>query len=70
MDDFERDLADRLRGWTEPASRRRDFAADARELLAAEPGRSEPRFSLRVALAATTVVAAVALVGLFVSITP
>jgi hypothetical protein len=70
MDAFERDLADRLRGWTEPASRRRDFAADARELLAAEPGRSEPRFSLRVALAATTVVAAVALVGLFVSITP
>ncbi|HET8778022.1 MAG TPA: hypothetical protein VFN76_10215, partial [Candidatus Limnocylindria bacterium] len=70
MDDFERDLADRLRGWTEPASHSRDYAADAQELLASEQGRSEPRFSLRVALAATTVVAAVALVGVFVSITP
>jgi hypothetical protein len=70
MDDFERDLADRLRGWTEPASRRRDFAADAQELLASERTQRQQRFPLRIALAATTVVAAVALVGVFESITP
>ena len=70
MDDFERDLADRLRGWTEPASRRRDFAAAAQELIASERTQRQPRFLLRIALAATTIMAAVALVGVFVSIAP
>lgn len=70
MDDFERELADRLRGWTEPASQSRDYAADAQVLLAVGSGPPPPRFSHRVAMIATTVVAAVAVAGAVLSLMP
>jgi hypothetical protein len=70
MDEFERRLADRLRGWTEPAAASRDHLADANALLSTASEHRGPRLGVRVGLAIGTIAAAALGVAVLVSLVP